>query len=157
MGTHTLKLGGQFHIDEVNEHPNATFNGTFNINGTETGDPYADLLIGVPSNFTQSSGQPFYLRNRYLGLYAQDSWRARSDLTINAGLRWDVIMPWWEKYDQLQTWVPGAQSYSLPWRASRVAGCRRSWHSKDHRSYQAIKTSPRASASPILQSSIRAS
>ena len=67
IGAHTLKFGGQFHADEVNEHPNATFNGTFNIDGTETGDPYADFLIGTPSNFTQSSGQPFYLRNRYLG------------------------------------------------------------------------------------------
>ena len=114
MGSHTLKVGGQFHFDEVNEHPNATFNGTFNINGTETGNPYADLLLGTPSNFTQSSGQPFYLRNRYLGLYAQDSWRARSDLTINAGLRWDVITPWWEKYNQLQTWVDGRQSSLFP-------------------------------------------
>jgi len=114
FGTHTLKLGGQFHIDQVNEHPNATFNGTFNINGTETGDPYADLLLGTPSNFTQSSGQPFYLRTRYLGLYAQDSWRVRSDLTINAGLRWDVIMPWWEKYGQLQTWVDGKESALYP-------------------------------------------
>jgi hypothetical protein len=114
VGSHTLKVGGQFHFDEVNEHPNATFNGTFNINGTETGNPYADLLLGTPSNFTQSSGQPFYLRNRYLGLYAQDSWRVRSDLTINAGLRWDVIMPWWEKYDQLQTWVDGKQSALFP-------------------------------------------
>jgi hypothetical protein len=110
MDTHTLKLGTQFHSDQVNEHPNATFNGTFNFNGTETGDPYADLLLGTPSNFTQSSGRPFYLRTRYLGFYAQDSWRIRSDLTINAGLRWDVIMPWWEKYDQLQTWVDGKQS-----------------------------------------------
>jgi hypothetical protein len=114
IGSHTLKLGGQFHIDQVNEHPNATFNGTFNINGTETGDPYADLLLGTPSNFTQSSGQPFYLRNKYLGLYVQDSWRARTDLTINAGLRWDVIMPWWEKYNQLQTYVAGAQSALYP-------------------------------------------
>jgi hypothetical protein len=114
LGTHTLKFGGQFHSDQVNEHPNATFNGTFNINGTETGNPYADLLLGTPSNFTQSSGQPFYLRTRYLGLYAQDSWRVRNDLTINAGLRWDVIMPWWEKYNQLQTWVDGKQSTLYP-------------------------------------------
>ena len=114
IGAHTLKIGGQFHIDQVNEHPNATFNGTFNIDGTETGDPYADFLIGVPSNYTQSSGQPFYLRNRYLGLYGQDSWRARDDLTINVGLRWDVIMPFWEKYNQLQTWVPGAESTLYP-------------------------------------------
>jgi hypothetical protein len=113
-GSHTLKFGGQFHIDQVNEHPNATFNGTFNINGTETGSPYADFLLGTPSNFTQSSGQPFYLRSRYFGLYVQDSWRVRSNLTINAGLRWDVIAAWWEKYNQLQTWVEGAQSTLYP-------------------------------------------
>ena len=114
IGAHTVKAGGQFHIDQVNEHPNATFNGTFNIDGTETGDPYADFLIGVPSNYTQSSGQPFYLRNRYFGAYGQDSWRARNDLTINAGLRWDVIMPFGEKYNQLQTYIPGAQSTLYP-------------------------------------------
>ena len=114
VGAHTLKLGVQFHIDQVNEHPNATFNGTFNINGTETGDPYADFLLGTPSNFTQSSGQPFYLRNHYVGLYVQDSWRVRPDLTINAGFRWDVIAPWSEKYNQLQTYIPGAQSTLYP-------------------------------------------
>jgi Carboxypeptidase regulatory-like domain len=114
IGAHSLKVGGQFHIDQVNEHPNATFNGTFNIDGTETGDPYADFLIGVPSNYTQSSGQPFYLRNRYLGVYGQDSWRAREDLTINVGLRWDLIMPFWEKDNQLQTWVQGAESTLYP-------------------------------------------
>ena len=114
MGTHNLKAGAQFHIDQVNEHPNATFNGTFNVDGTETGDPYADFLLGVASNYTQSSGEPFYLRNRYFGAYGQDSWRARSDLTINAGVRWDVIMPFWEKYNQIQTWVSGAQSTLYP-------------------------------------------
>jgi len=114
LGAHTLKVGAQFHIDQVNDYPNGTFNGTFNIDGTETGDPYADFLIGVPSNFTQSSGSPLYLRNRYFGAYGQDSWRVRSDFTINVGLRWDVIMPFWEKYNQIQTWVPGAQSTLYP-------------------------------------------
>jgi hypothetical protein len=114
FGTHTLKIGAQFHVDQVNEHPNATFNGTFNIDGTETGSAFADFLIGVPSNFTQSSGQFFYLRNRYAGLFAQDSWRARSDLTINFGLRWDYIMPFWEKYNQIQTIIPGMQSVLYP-------------------------------------------
>ncbi len=112
--SHTLKLGGQFHLDEVNEHPNATFNGTFNMNGSETGNAFADFLIGVPSNFTQSSGEPFYLRNRYAGVFAQDSWRAHSNLTVNFGLRWDYIMPFWEKYNQLQTIIPGRQSVLYP-------------------------------------------
>jgi hypothetical protein len=114
MGSHTLKFGGQFHADQVSNHPNATFNGTFNIDGTETGSYYADFLLGTPSNFTQSSGRPFYLRNRYFGLYAQDSWRVRDNLTVNAGLRWDVIAPWWEKYNQLQTYIAGEQSTLYP-------------------------------------------
>ena len=114
FGTHTIKVGAQFHLDQVNEHPNATFNGTFNIGGTETGDPYADLLLGTPSNFTQSSGQFYYLRNHYLGSYVQDSWRARRNLTINAGLRWDIIEPWSEKNHQLQTYIPGEQSVLFP-------------------------------------------
>lgn len=114
VGTHTIKFGGQFHIDQVNEHPNATFNGTFNIDGTETGSAFADFLIGVPSNFTQSSGQPFYLRNHYVGLFAEDSWRVRSDLTFNFGLRWDYILPFWEKYNNIQTVVVGRQSVLYP-------------------------------------------
>jgi hypothetical protein len=81
FGTHTLKVGAQFHFDQVNEHPNGIFNGTFNVDGTETGDPFADFLLGVPSSFQQSSGPPFYLRNRYMGIYAQESWHAHSSLT----------------------------------------------------------------------------
>jgi len=114
FGTHTLKFGGQFHVDQVNEHPDATFNGTFNIDGTETGSAFADFLIGAPSNFTQSSGQPFYLRNHYAGLFAQDSWRARNDLTVNLGLRWDYIIPFSEKYNNIQTVISGRQSVLYP-------------------------------------------
>ncbi len=114
IGSQTVKFGGQFHVDQVNEHPNATFNGTFNIDGTETGSAFADFLIGVPSNFTQSSGEPFYLRNRYEGLFAQDSWRMRTDLTINFGLRWDYVMPFWEKYNEVQTIIPGRHSVLYP-------------------------------------------
>ncbi|HML18780.1 MAG TPA: TonB-dependent receptor [Bryobacteraceae bacterium] len=114
ISTHTIKIGAQFHNDQVNEIPNATFNGTFNIDGTETGSPFADFLLGFPSNFTQTSGQHFYLRNRYGAAFVQDSWHATSNLTLNLGVRWDLIMPWWEKYNQIQTVVPGEQSEVYP-------------------------------------------
>src|SRR5438045_9304646 len=95
-------------------HPNATFNGTFTFSGTETGSDFADFLLGVPSNFIQSSGGGFYLRNKYAGLYAQDSWKARPSLTLNYGIRWDLITPWYEKFNQLQTVVQGRQSVVYP-------------------------------------------
>ena len=113
-GAHTMKFGGQFHYDQVNMHPNATFNGSFIFSGTETGSDFADFLLGVPSNFIQTSGGGFYLRNKYAGTYFQDSWKARNSLTINYGLRWDLISPWYEKYNQLQTIVQGQQSKVYP-------------------------------------------
>ena len=114
LGSHSMKFGVQFHNDQVNENPNATFNGTFSMLGTETGSPFADFLLGFPSNFTQSTGQHFYLRNQYMGAFYQDSWRATSNLTVNVGVRWDLIRPWNEKYNNIQTIVPGAQSVLYP-------------------------------------------
>lgn len=114
FGTHTFKFGGQFHYDQVNNNPNATFNGTFDITGAETGSAFADFLLGFASNYTQSSGEHFYLRNHYAGLFGEDSWRARPNLTVNYGLRWDLIEPWSEKYGSLQTVVPGRQSVVFP-------------------------------------------
>ena len=114
FGQHTMKFGGQFHYDQVNMHPNATFNGSFIFSGTETGSDFADFLLGVPSNYIQSAGGGFYLRNNYAGTYFQDSWKTRSNLTINYGLRWDLIRPWYEKYNQLQTVIEGQKSIVYP-------------------------------------------
>jgi len=114
MGAHTIKFGGEFHNDQVNENPNGTFNGTFSFLGTETGSPFADFLLGLPSNFTQTTGQRFYLRNHYGAAFVEDSWHARSNLTLNYGLRWELIEPWSEKYGEIQTVVPGEQSVLYP-------------------------------------------
>ena len=114
LGNHTMKLGGEFHADKVNAHPIAQFNGSFVFSGTETGADFADFLIGVPSQYNQSQLNPFYARNQYVGLFAQDSWHARPSLTLNYGLRWDRIAPWTEKYNQISTFEAGAQSVVFP-------------------------------------------
>jgi hypothetical protein len=114
IGTHTLKFGGEFHYDQVNVNAIAQFNGSFLFFGTETGSDFADFLLGVPSQYNQSQLQPFYGRNKFVGLYGQDSWRIKPNLTLNYGLRWDRIEPWYEKYNQIATFVPGAQSEVFP-------------------------------------------
>jgi hypothetical protein len=113
-GTHTIKVGGEFHYDQVNTHAIAQFNGSFLFFGSQTGSDFADFLLGAPTQYNQSQLQPFYGRNKYLGLYAQDSWRLRPNLTLNYGLRWDRIEPWYEKYNQLAVLEPGRQSVVFP-------------------------------------------
>jgi len=114
VGRHTLKFGGAFHIDQVNIKSNSINNGSFLFQGTETGSDFADYLLGIASTYEQGDASPFYIRNRYIGAFAQDSWKVRSNITVNYGLRWDVLPPWHEKYNQLQTFVLGQQSEVYP-------------------------------------------
>ncbi len=114
IGRHSLKFGGDFHLDQININPDATYNGAFVFQGTETGSDFADFLLGIASSYEQGDSLKFYMRNKYIGLYGQDSWRLRPNLTLNYGLRWDVLPPWHEKYNQLQTLVLGQQSQVYP-------------------------------------------
>jgi len=114
LGTHLLKLGAQLEYDQINTYPFTDLNGSFNITGQETGLDFADFLIGVSNIYTQNQLRPFYGRNKYVGIYGEDSWRVKSNLTLNYGLRWDRIEPWYEKYNNNITFIPGEQSLVFP-------------------------------------------
>jgi len=114
MGKHNLKFGVDVHGDQINNHPDVYFNGSFAFTGSETGLDFADFLLGVDSNFTQGDAQHFYNRNLLTGVYAQDARQVRPGLTLNYGVRWDRLPFWHEKYNQLQTGVPGEQSVVFP-------------------------------------------
>ena len=114
LGGHSIKAGVVGYMDQVNVHAIAQFNGTFSFNGTETGSDFADFLIGVPTQYAQSQLNPFYARNNYFGSFAQDSWNTQHHLTLNYGLRWDLIEPWTEKYNQISSFIPGEQSVVFP-------------------------------------------
>jgi hypothetical protein len=120
IGTHTLKVGGQYHYDQLEENLSNVANGNFffgsNFSGvaSETGSDFVDFLLGAPSSFVQGQSYPSYGRNFYFGLFAQDSWRVKSNLTFNYGLRYDVSAPFKEKYNEIQTIIPGEQSQVFP-------------------------------------------
>ena len=114
IGAHTLKAGFTGSYEQVNVNPNPTFNGSFLFSGTETGSDFADFLIGVASNYNQADSQAYYIRHKYAGGFVQDSSRATSALTLNIGLRWDLMEYWSEKYNQIPTFIPGEQSVVFP-------------------------------------------
>lgn len=113
IATHTLKFGGAFRYNQLTEKHLGS-NGDFGFNGSETGLDFADFLIGAPASYSQGQGFPSYGRGHYIGLFAQDSWRVRPDLTFNYGLRWDVSTPWSELHNEMETLVPGLQSLVFP-------------------------------------------
>ncbi|HWA96152.1 MAG TPA: TonB-dependent receptor [Terracidiphilus sp.] len=114
VGRHTFKVGADVHVDQVNIDSNSINNGAFVFQGSETGLDFADFLIGVASTYEQGDASRFYTRNKYAGIFAQDSWQLRTNLTLNYGVRWDMLPPWHEKYNQLQTFVLGQQSEVYP-------------------------------------------
>jgi len=114
MAKHSLKFGGDVRYIQVNERNTYTPNGWFTFSGGETGNDFADYLLGAPDFFNQTSLQFLDSRSKYFGLYVQDTYKATPDLTINYGVRWDVSQPFYDTKNRLQTFVPGRQSKVYP-------------------------------------------
>ena len=114
IGKHTISLGGSFHYTQLQEKLRNVENGNFQFFGAETGIDFADFLLGAPQFYIQGQTPSSNGRNRYLGLYGQDSWRVTSNFTLNYGLRWEVATPWYEQHDEIETIVPGLQSRVFP-------------------------------------------
>ena len=114
IGRHSLKFGGQFHYDQINERNFAAENGQYQFTGNETGIDFADFLIGAPNSLTQASQQILDSRSKYYGLFVEDSWRATPNLVLNYGLRWEASMPWYDTQNKIETIIPGKQSVKFP-------------------------------------------
>ena len=113
-GTHTIQFGVDFHYDQINERNFDDPQGAFGFNGSETGLDFADFLLGATNNFTQASQQLLDSRAGYYGGYVQDSWRSTRQLTLNYGLRYEIMTPWYDTQNKLETVVPGEHSQAFP-------------------------------------------
>jgi hypothetical protein len=114
VGRHTLKLGGDGRYLQINERNTYSENGYIQFSGGETGNDFADYLLGAPDFFNQSSQQVLDSRTRYYGFYAQDTFKVKPSLTLNYGLRWEVSEPFYDTENKIMTIKPGVQSHVYP-------------------------------------------
>jgi Carboxypeptidase regulatory-like domain len=128
-GKHTVSLGIQYFNYRTNVlyAGNAGLAGTFNFDGSFTGNPSissggvptgmpeADFLLGAPQAVGLGSGGGRSLRNSLYSAFAQDDWHLRSNITLNLGLRYEVNTPRGDSHDQ-------ATNYGLFTGAVQLAG-----------------------------------
>jgi len=114
IGRHTLKFGGVYGYGQWNLLGGGSLDGVYGFSGTETGNDFADFLLGAPDSFVQDSQVWIESRVKTAGIYAQDSFRLRPNLTVNYGVRWELGEPWCDAKNRLQAFDPGLQSKLYP-------------------------------------------
>ena len=84
-GNHLVKAGATFLYERLNiEFPGA-------LQGVYAFSSLANFQAGRYTNFQQAFGEVTQFQtNPNLGVFVQDEWRPRQDLTVNAGLRYDL-------------------------------------------------------------------
>jgi hypothetical protein len=120
---HTIKTGFSYlwdnHWNDAAVAPQRgsfAFNGRYTTNpapvsGQLTGVAFADFLLGYPSATGVPTPNNYITRNlsSQYGLYVQDDWKLRPNLTLNLGLRYDL--QWFEDnpYGNNSLYVPSQQ------------------------------------------------
>jgi len=105
---HTFKGGINIFWEQPNYVTIASgVHGNFQFQGVYSTQAYADFLLGIPSRTSVVGINPArYMRSTNYGLFFQDDFKARPDLTLNLGLRWDYQGPIYNKNNGLYNLDP---------------------------------------------------
>lgn len=100
--SHTFKFGFEGRRDLVRYIDLRSLNGELSFpDGRYTGFGFGDFLLGLGSNQRLTLFHEPDLYTNGWQAYAQDSWRIKSNLTLNAGVRYEYFTPFFDRNDQL--------------------------------------------------------
>ena len=111
MGKHTIRVGMDarhvFYETVVRWGQSDDF-GAFTFNqGVFTGSSFGDLLLGAPNtSFIVGSSPNTNEPSVQWGVYAEDQWQVNDRLTINYGLRWEVLPEFTENQGDIANFDP---------------------------------------------------
>lgn len=92
-GKHHFSFGGEYFKNQLDWLANTVSNGQFVFNGSLTGSPLSDFLLG--RIFTVGKGAPLAIlpNQNIVSFYVQDTWEATPNLTLTVGLRYEPLLP----------------------------------------------------------------
>ena len=108
-GAHQFKFGFAWMRSDKNQQQQADTQGDYTFNGSSySQDAYANFLLGFASSFTQlqNLATAHWVNNTY-SMYANDNWHVLPRLTLNLGLRWDILPHVYEKNNRTSNFIPG--------------------------------------------------
>jgi hypothetical protein len=111
-GKHNMKFGGEIRSLQFNVRRLTQASGEFDFNAAQTslggvgGDPVASSLFGLVDTTTLNYGAFSGVRYKDFSLYAQDTYKFSSKLTLNYGLRYDIDLPASEAFDRFSAVDP---------------------------------------------------
>jgi Carboxypeptidase regulatory-like domain len=119
IGNHSIKFGGDFRSQQFDQRLYFNINGSYYLygggpNDTVSNDLFANYLLGLNDNYIQGSAQDELIRSKSVYLFAQDSWKLKSNLTLNYGLRWELNTPLADIGKKVQTYRPGQNTAIYP-------------------------------------------
>ncbi|MFB3826182.1 MAG: TonB-dependent receptor domain-containing protein [Bryobacteraceae bacterium] len=104
---HMVKAGFEVIRNHFFQPYNNNVRGTANFLGRWTNDPTADFVLGLPNSTSRQVGiARNYLYTSSYGFFVQDDFRATSRLTLNLGLRYEIMKPPREKYGRWTNFAP---------------------------------------------------
>jgi hypothetical protein len=114
LGKHTLIAGANLMHRYGSEFYGGDVNAQVDFNGQYTGFPLADFLLGYTSSLGQGAGEAGSEQGWMVGIYGQDQFKPRPNLTVTTGLRWDPNFPLTIAKGRGASFVPGQQSTRYP-------------------------------------------
>jgi hypothetical protein len=106
-GAHAVKAGVDKVRTSYNSDRSGSYSGTFSFLGRWTNDGFADFLYGYPETTQRNTrGTSTYMRSESTGAYVQDDVKASRRLTLNLGLRYEILYPPYEKRGHWANFVP---------------------------------------------------
>jgi hypothetical protein len=124
-GRHILHFGGEFLINRADstawgnvQAAQITFGGTYTSQGggnttSYDGLSYADFLLGQTQSWGANNTPEYSGRWKTPQMFLQDDWKFKPNLTVNLGVRYEIMTGWSDTKGNMTTFDPAVSNFNV--------------------------------------------